>query len=266
MPLLIASTLMITIAAAARSTWSPCGLSMLASITPLSQRGRGHGYRYTATWFVVGGILGGATLGAGMAALSLGTRSLSLTPTEVAAILLALSVVAVASDVGLGGFELPVHHRQVNERWLDQYRAWVYGAGFGWQIGTGLATYIMTASVYLMIALCVLVGHPWFAFACGALFGSVRGCAVLLGRGIVSTGTLGAFHRRFQQQGPVVRWVTVGVQATAVVLVAWAVSPWAAGGSALIVWPLVGLRARRELAGRGIALPAEPPLATVTLP
>ena len=38
----------------------------------------------------------------------------------------------------LGGFILPVHHRQVNERWLDQFRPWVYGAGFGWQIGDGV--------------------------------------------------------------------------------------------------------------------------------
>ena len=54
----------------------------------------------------------------------------------------------------------PIHHRQVNERWLDQFRPWVYGAGFGWQIGAGLATYIKTCAVYLMIVLAALCGQP----------------------------------------------------------------------------------------------------------
>ena len=35
----------------------------------------------------------------------------------------------------VGGFRLPSHTRQVNEAWLDEYRGWVYGGGFGWQIG-----------------------------------------------------------------------------------------------------------------------------------
>ena len=209
--LLIVVTGMVTIASAVRSTWSPCGLSMLATITPLSQRGRGHGYPSTVAWFVTGSTVGGATLGAGMAALSVGVSALSLTAHEVAAIVVGASVVAVASDLGVGGFELPVHHRQVNERWLDQFRVWVYGAGFGWQIGTGLVTYIMSASVYLMIVLSALVGSPWLAVAFGTLFGLVRGCAVLLGRGITSVETLRAFHLLFERLGPVVRRVTIGV-------------------------------------------------------
>ena len=61
---LLLAAAVVTIGAAARSTWSPCGLSMLASITPLSERGRGHRYRSTAGWFVAGATVGGATLGA----------------------------------------------------------------------------------------------------------------------------------------------------------------------------------------------------------
>ena len=51
-------------AAAARSTWSPCGLSMLSTITPVTERAKGNSYRTTASWFVVGAVAGGATLGA----------------------------------------------------------------------------------------------------------------------------------------------------------------------------------------------------------
>jgi hypothetical protein len=40
----------VAVMSAVRSTWSPCGLSMLASITPLSEVGRGHRYRTTPCW------------------------------------------------------------------------------------------------------------------------------------------------------------------------------------------------------------------------
>jgi hypothetical protein len=238
---LIVVTGMVTIASAVRSTWSPCGLSMLATITPLSQRGRGHGYLSTVAWFVTGSTLGGATLGAGMAAISIGLSSVSLTPHTVAAIVVGTSVVAAASDVGVGGFRLPVHHRQVNERWLDQFRPWVYGAGFGWQIGTGLATYIRSASVYLMIVLGAFGGNPWRALAYGTLFGLVRGCAVLLGRDITSAETLRAFHLRFERLGPVVRRVTIAVELASGLCIALWVSSWVALGLAtmLLVWAVI---------------------------
>ena len=34
---------------------------------------------------------------------------------------------ALAFDLELFGSRLPIHRRQVNERWLDQFRPWVYG-------------------------------------------------------------------------------------------------------------------------------------------
>ena len=89
----------------------------------------------------------------------------------------------IASDLNLGGFRLPSHTRQVNESWLDQFRSWVYGGGFGWQIGVGLATYVTTAAVYLMIAMAR--PHRRSARSRSLLmtgFGLVRGLAVLLGR------------------------------------------------------------------------------------
>ena len=42
----------VAVAAAVRSTWSPCGLSMLSTITPFGERAKGHSYRATAAWFV----------------------------------------------------------------------------------------------------------------------------------------------------------------------------------------------------------------------
>ena len=65
----------VALAAAVRSTWSPCGLSMLSTITPIGERAKGHSYRSTAAWFVFGAVVGGATLGAAVAVLAVGVRS-----------------------------------------------------------------------------------------------------------------------------------------------------------------------------------------------
>jgi hypothetical protein len=226
--LLAAAAVAIAVVAAASSTWSPCGVSMLATITPLAERGRGHRYTRTATWFVAGSVLGGATLGIGMAALAAGVRSLGISAVLVAALACGASGLAAAADARLAGFRLPVHHRQVNERWLDQFRPWVYGAGFGWQIGAGLVTYIKTSAVYLMIVLAALTSDPWVALSIGALFGLVRGLAVFLGRGITSARSLAAFHRRFTDAWPVVLGVVVACETAAAVLGASFLSLWAA--------------------------------------
>ena len=104
---------------------------------------------------------------------------------------------AAAADATLAGFRLPVHRRQVNERSLDQFRALGLRRQLGWQMGAGLATYIETAAVYLMIVLAALTGIPALAVAIGVVFGLVRRGlrAVLLGRRITSPANLATFHR-----------------------------------------------------------------------
>src|SRR5580704_3569817 len=176
----------LAVVAAVRSTWSPCGLSILATITPLAERGRGHRFRTTAAWFVAGSLVGGASLGVVIALLAAAVGALGPSGAELASVAVVAGAVTIAADARIGGLRLPVHHRQVNERWLDQFRPWVYGAGFGWQIGAGLATYIKAAALYLMIVLAALTASPATALAVGTLFGLVRGMAVLLGRGITS--------------------------------------------------------------------------------
>jgi hypothetical protein len=253
---IIVATVVVTVAAAVRSTWSPCGLSMLASITPLSEAGRGHRFRATAAWYVVGSILGGASLGLCVAAVTVAVDAISLTSREAILVALGASAVAVTSDAGLGGFHLPVHHRQVNERWLDRFRPWVYGAGFGWQIGTGLATYIMTAAVYLMIVLAALVREPGLGVAFGVLFGLVRGLSVCLGRHITSAEALREFHRCFFEWGPRVGRITVAVEVMAIGLFAVLLSPWAVVvlGAGAILWVVARTPRRGSVVANGSRL------------
>jgi hypothetical protein len=226
--LLIVLAALTAVIAAARSTWSPCGLSMLSSITPLAEHGRGHRYRTTACWFVAGSIVGGTSLGLVTALVAAGIGAAGLSSMTLGTLALIACLVAAASDASTIGFRLPVHHRQVNERWLDQFRPWVYGAGFGWQIGAGVATYIKTSAVYLMIALSVFAGDPWLAVGVGALFGLVRGLAVFLGRRITTPAALADFHRRFTELDPRARQVVVAWELAAALLVSFALSPWAA--------------------------------------
>lgn len=211
-PLILVLGLAVAISAAARSTWSPCGLSMLSSLTPLSERGRGHRYHTTVAWFIAGGLVGGCIFGMSAALLAVGVRALAPSSEIVLATAALAALVAVASDLEMFGFRLPVHHRQVNERWLDQFRPWVYGFGFGIQIGTGLATYIMTAALYLLLVLAVLSQNAAIAVVLGCIFGLVRGLAVLLGRSITDPDSLRSFHRRFNSIGPRIRMLTVAVE------------------------------------------------------
>ena len=136
------------------------------------------------------------------------------------------ALLAAASDAGISWMRLPVHRRQVNERWLDQYRSWVYGSGFGWQIGTGLSTYITTAAVYLMVVLGALTTVPLAALAVGTGFGLVRGLAVLMTRHLTDPAGLRSFHRRFTDAGPLAGRAAIVVEVTsAVVLAAYLRSP-----------------------------------------
>jgi hypothetical protein len=245
--LLMAAAAVVAVAAGVRSTWSPCGVSMLATVTPLAESARGHRYRSTAAWFIAGGTLGGATLGLAMAGLALGVRAASPSTVALAAVTCVVATVAAASDARLGGFHLPFHSRQVNERWLDQFRPWVYGAGFGWQIGVGLATYIKTAALYLMIVLAALTASPATALAIGTLFGLVRGLAVLLGRSITSPAGLAAFHRRFTAAGPIVLAAVVACEVLVAVAFAGVLSLWLGLMLALLAGAVaLAGRARRQ--------------------
>lgn len=236
----------VAVGAAIRSTWSPCGLSMLSTITPFAERSRGHRYSVTSTWFVLGAIAGGATLGA-LGALAAELVSLAHPSTTVTtAAACAAAVVCAAGDIGLLGVRFPVFRRQVNERWLDNYRGWLYGSGFGWQIGVGVATYIMTAGVFLLFALAALTATPLQAFLLCVGFGLVRGLAVLSTAGLTTPASMRTFHSRFDAAAPWSRAGAIAVQLAVAVVAAFVISP--ALGLGLV--GIVAIAAIAALAGR----------------
>jgi hypothetical protein len=158
-----------------------------------------------------------------------------------------LAIAAAAADAGLFGIRVPYHRRQVNELWLDDYRPWVYGGGFGFQIGLGFATYIMTSALVLLVALAALTGDPLVALALGTLFGLARGLGVLPGSRLTTPAKLIEFHRRFDARSAASRQLVIVVEYLVAV-----VGVGAAGGlvpavvAAVVAGTLFALGARRR--------------------
>lgn len=66
--------------------------------------------------------------------------------------------VAVAVDLRPGS--APGPRRQVDERWLDEFRGWVYGLGYGTQLGLGVSTVVSSAATYAALLAALLCADP----------------------------------------------------------------------------------------------------------
>jgi hypothetical protein len=87
--------------------------------------------------------------------------------------------------------------RQVDDGWMARYRGWVYGAGFGFQLGLGVVTIVTTAAVPAAWLLVLLTASPVAGAAVGLAFGLSRGLPVLANAGVNTPGRLWSFQRRF---------------------------------------------------------------------
>jgi sulfite exporter TauE/SafE len=200
---------------------------MLASINPLGERSRNSRFWLTFVAYLVGSIAGGAALGALLGAAGAGAHALvDWTPTVTAAAVLVICAVALAVDLGIGGLALPSIHRQVNEDWLSEYRGWVYGVGFGFQLGLGVVTIVTTATVYVAFVLAFLVASPAAGAVVGATFGLVRALPMLAVGGVREPGRLRLVLGRTERWAPIAQQV-----ARACLLVAAVVGGAAAWGS-----------------------------------
>lgn len=233
--LILAVGAMVAAVAAVRGTWSPCGQSMLSSINPLAEAGRSHHYGTTAGFFVVGAIAGGVLIGAIAALVATGVAALDLTGQARATLLAAAALLAAAVDAGHLPWRTPFLRRQVNEDWLAGFRSWVYGAGFGFQIGTGVMTYVMTTGVFLTIFAATLTSSAWQAVVLMGVFGAVRGSAIFLSARARSFSDLQRLHRRFEAWREPVRRLTIACLGFAGALFASAARGSVALGAALSI-------------------------------
>jgi hypothetical protein len=185
---------------------------MLASISPLGERARGQRFGITATAYVIGSVAGGALVGGLLGAL--GQLTLSEVPPSVRAGILGLLAVA-AVLVDRRERRIPSWHRQVNEDWLSQYRGWVYGLGFGFQLGLGVVTIVTTASVYLTLAAALLSASTVAGLVIGVAFGLARALPIFGGLRVAGPDQLAARVGRLDRWDGNFRGVTVLVEALA---------------------------------------------------
>jgi hypothetical protein len=184
---------------------------MLASITPLGERGRNATWAITVTAFTLGATVAGAALGTALAALGALVLPDGLGDQGRLAVLAAAIALAIAFDAIPR--PVPGPHRQVNERWLDEYRGWVYGLGYGAQLGLGVTTVVSSAGTYVAMSATFLTERP----AAGALilgcFGAIRGLTLLAGAGVRTPPQLLAMHAAMRQWQWRARWGGVAVLA-----------------------------------------------------
>jgi hypothetical protein len=172
---------------------------MLSSISPLGERARSSRWWLTTTAYLLGSLAGGLAVGALAALLG------SALPDAVRTSRWTLVLVAVLLAAGLaldlrGAQSLPSWRRQVDVAWLTRYRGWVYGVGFGAQLGFGLVTIITSATTYAAVLLAALTGHVGAGLAIGATFGVLRALPSLLMARVVDRDGL---HRVFTR---IERW------------------------------------------------------------
>ncbi|KQX66046.1 hypothetical protein [Angustibacter sp. Root456] len=189
---------------------------MLSSISPLGERARRARWGLTVSAYLVGSAVGGLAVGAVSAALGGLLPAAWRASGPAAAVVVLLLLVGLGLDVRARGGALPSWRRQVDEAWLARYRGWVYGLGFGLQLGAGVLTIVTSSTVYAMLALAAWSGTPAVGAALGATFGLARALPVLAVRRVHAPGELRAVFARVERLGRPVDVVSRG----ALVLVA----------------------------------------------
>jgi hypothetical protein len=169
---------------------------MLASISPLGERARASRWSVTVVAYLLGSTVGGAALGAGSALLG-SLLPLAWRSSSAAAVVVGLLLaIGLALDLRVAGSRLPSCRRQVDEAWLGRYRGWVYGVGFGAQLGFGVVTIVTSATVYAVALLAGLSGSLIAGAGIGVVFGTVRALPVVA---LARVHDRAALHRAFRR-------------------------------------------------------------------
>jgi hypothetical protein len=182
---------------------------MLASITPLGERARRSNWATTTVFYLAGSVSAGAALGV-LAGL-LGSAVFHGVGVGVRLVVVAAALAAgIAWELARG--TVPGPRRQVNEQWLDRYRGWVYGLGFGAQLGAGVTTIVVSSAVYGVWLAALASARPGTGIVIGACAGALRGATVLASARVVTPQRLVVLHQRLARLGRPVRAVGLAGQ------------------------------------------------------
>lgn len=178
---------------------------MLTSIHPLGERARQNRWAITATAYVIGAVGAGAAAGAALGWLG------TLLPGGDWRWAAAVLAVGAAGLLDLARIQPPGLKRQVNEDWIGNYRGWVYGGGFGAQLGVGISTFVVTWGTWATWMLALLSGGAMAGAVIGAVFGFGRSIFPLAAGWIDRPSRLTTFSQRLAAMAaPVARITAVG--------------------------------------------------------
>ncbi len=182
---------------------------MLATITPLGERSRGMSWGATSSWYLVGAVFSASIMGFAMG--TVGRLLIPARPVSLFALAaLSLAVAAVEWTHGLRTYPGP--RRQVNDMWLRRYRGWAYGLGFGLQLGAGVATIVVTPSIYLVVATALVGRAPLAGSLIMGVFGATRGAEVLLTHNITRPERVARVPQLLERFNNLSKVATVGAE------------------------------------------------------
>lgn len=175
---------------------------MLSSIHPLGERARQGNWWVAVGSFAVASTAAGAAVG-WVAGWSGGF--LVRWPADVKALAVGLALIAAAL-LELVRVPVPSMDRQVNERWIGAYRSWVYGGGFGLQLGVGFLTHVVTWGVPAVFLVELILAEPSTGALVGAVFGGGRFLLLGAARWIDRPSRLGVFTATLARWAAPVAW------------------------------------------------------------
>ncbi len=205
----------VAVLGALRAAFSPCGQSMLASLTPFAEAARGNRWTVTAVSFSIGALAAGACGGliwSGLGSLLPGGEWRTVTAAAVIAIALVIDATPLRR-------RLPLTKRQVNEDWMVTYRGWVYGIGFGAQLGLGFITLVACAAIYATFAIEFLSGSLVAGAVIGATFGATKAASLLPAGRARDRGSIVALHCRLLELEPLSVGAVVAAEIAGAIIV-----------------------------------------------
>lgn len=130
-------------------------------------------WRGNARWWFAGGLLAGG-LACALVAVTVGSLLRLLLPGPVApALVAAVAVVILLGEFGLYRLRLPQNGRQVPE-WVIDDGGRNGALQFGFEMGTGVRTYMTSGLPHLLLVVVLLLGGLWTAVIAGLGFGAGR--------------------------------------------------------------------------------------------
>jgi hypothetical protein len=157
-------------------TWSPCGFSMVETLSSRGPWGR-RGSIGACLTFTAGALTGGAITFGGLSAVG---AALQTAGHPVPAAVAAAIALAAAIGEARGARVVPQVRRQVPESWRRTLPLPLAACLYGVLLGLGFTTFVLTFGVWALAAICLALGDPVLGLAVGLGFGLGRALPVAL--------------------------------------------------------------------------------------